>query len=414
MVWIRETGYVGELGDLLEVISGSPHARTVHTVGRMWSDPGAFHEVFAAWNHGHGANVAIGIASTGSEPPDAVTGSRIETWWTHDGRTRVDRDGQVAITTPDEVLVYTPGHGGIRSRPDERHGSAPLIGAAPLLGWLDFEIEQRATWENRNTWDVLGRPSVGRAFFGIPPWLHELMGVEFRLGIDAATGLILHAQGTLNGSVVSWMALDDVVVDEPVTDDMFQFTPPNGERIRSNTEMLVEHLQSLGVDVSAVDPEDEQQVHDLMRRWRESQMPSHHRQPTLDELAANHVVTGPLPVDEPAERERVEHVIKLIGTASDDGEDVPAVDRGEGLGVCLRTAASRVNATEPTVIEVDHMKFLNDREAVVWYSLSVGTNRYIQRQEARAIRVDGDWFVSRASFCELMARAGVTCPPPAE
>ena len=31
---------------------------------------------------------------------------------------------------------------------------------------------------------------------------------------------------------------------------------------------------------------------------------------------------------------------------------------------------------------------------------------------AAVVRVRDEWCISRASFCELMARAGVTCPPP--
>lgn len=54
------------------------------------------------------------------------------------------------------------------------------------------------------------------------------------------------------------------------------------------------------------------------------------------------------------------------------------------------------------------------REAQTPSSLSVIENNYIHRKEARAIRVSGEWFVSRTSFCELMAMAGVTCPSATE
>jgi hypothetical protein len=106
--------------------------------------------------------------------------------------------------------------------------------------------------------------------------------------------------------------------------------------------------------------------------------------------------------------------VKRIGLASDDGEDVPAIDGGDGLGTCLREARSRVDTTEDTVIDVDHVKFLNEREAVVWYTLSVSGNRYLHHKEGRAIQVNGQWLVTRASFCELMAMGGMTCPPPAD
>jgi hypothetical protein len=78
---------------------------------------------------------------------------------------------------------------------------------------------------------VSGRPAAPRAH-AMPPWLHALPGVEFRFRIDAAAGVMLRAEGLLQGTMVSWIAIDELVVDQPIADHIFDFTPIIPSRVR--------------------------------------------------------------------------------------------------------------------------------------------------------------------------------------
>jgi hypothetical protein len=53
------------------------------------------------------------------------------------------------------------------------------------------------------------------------------------------------------------------------------------------------------------------------------------------------------------------------------------------------------------------IKFLNASEAVVWFR-----STYLPTRKGRAVLAGDRWKVSRATYCGLIAMAGVTCPPP--
>jgi Clp amino terminal domain, pathogenicity island component len=130
--------------------------------------------------------------------------------------------------------------------------------------------------------------------------------------------------------------------------------------------------------------------------------------PDLDQLAAHHIPNGPPPDDQEAALVNVERVFEKMGERSPDGAALVNVERGENLGPCEEELQRRFpqyiyeGAGKPP----EKIKFLNASEAVVWMSTAVGIH------EGRAVLVDGQWKVSRATFCGLAAGGGVTCPPP--
>jgi hypothetical protein len=105
-------------------------------------------------------------------------------------------------------------------------------------------------------------------------------------------------------------------------------------------------------------------------------------------------------------------------TLDEETGSIPAVEGGEHLGACLAEASKRAPASPGTAntstFTVDRLRFLNDHEAMVSYTLTVtgGFNATLAGRPGRAVLVDGQWKVARQTFCELMATAGVTCPPP--
>ena len=65
------------------------------------------------------------------------------------------------------------------------------------------------------------------------------------------------------------------------------------------------------------------------------------------------------------------------------------------------------------VFTVDAIRFVNDHEAVVTYSAHItgSLNITLGDRPGRALLVDGEWKVTRETFCEWMRVGGVECPP---
>jgi hypothetical protein len=126
---------------------------------------------------------------------------------------------------------------------------------------------------------------------------------------------------------------------------------------------------------------------------------------------------GPPPEDEEAARSEIEDAFAGMLTGDGDG-NVLAVAGGSGLGECLREAARRhgIPDGEPgdgATIKADFIRFVNDHEGRVSYTVVVGPPRNMTfgGRIGRALLVDGQWKVAREVFCEFMQMAGVECPP---
>jgi hypothetical protein len=126
---------------------------------------------------------------------------------------------------------------------------------------------------------------------------------------------------------------------------------------------------------------------------------------------------GPPPDDEDEARLAVQDAFTRMLTPNDT-DDLPAVERGDGLGRCLGEAARRhgIPEGEPgdsATVTADFMRFVNDHEARVSFTIAVGPprNMTLGGRIGRALLVDGIWRVARETFCEFMQFAGVQCPP---
>jgi hypothetical protein len=124
---------------------------------------------------------------------------------------------------------------------------------------------------------------------------------------------------------------------------------------------------------------------------------------------------GPPPEDEDSARAQIGEAFSRMLTADENG-DVPAVDGGSNLGECLAEAAQRhgvENQGSTTKVTADFVRFINDHEAQVFYSVIVAVpfSANFPNRTGRAVLADGVWKVARETFCEFMQMAGVTCPP---
>ncbi len=129
-------------------------------------------------------------------------------------------------------------------------------------------------------------------------------------------------------------------------------------------------------------------------------------------------VPGPPPEDESAARSAIEDAYSRMLDVDETDGSIPAVDGGAKLGDVLRAAGQRHGVDQdPTrnSVTVDGLRFVNDREARVVYSLTIsgpfGNNPTIKGRPGRALLVNGQWRVARDTFSALMQMAGLTLPP---
>ena len=124
-------------------------------------------------------------------------------------------------------------------------------------------------------------------------------------------------------------------------------------------------------------------------------------------------VQGPPPDDEDGARREIASAYSDISVASDDGESVPSVERGGGLGPTLRAARERgpSQTSYQAGIDVVHVAFVDHEHAAVWFTVTIDGNPALSNRRGEAVVVDGAWKVARATFCDLMKLAGVDCPP---
>ena len=120
--------------------------------------------------------------------------------------------------------------------------------------------------------------------------------------------------------------------------------------------------------------------------------------------------TGRAPSDEEAARGAVEAAFTGMQELRDD--EMINVEGGERLGPTLRDLHQRFGGTARTAVHrVERIVFVSDTEAAVWFSVWLGASPYLPTHRGAAVLVDGRWKVSRATFCALLARVGVACPP---
>ena len=102
-------------------------------------------------------------------------------------------------------------------------------------------------------------------------------------------------------------------------------------------------------------------------------------------------------------------------TTSDDGQALPYVEKGDNLGPSLAAATERGRSVVPegqvATTSADEIHFYDPQRAAVWFSIATDDRTLLSRHRGEAVLVDGEWKMARATFCEIMALAGVVCPP---
>jgi hypothetical protein len=127
------------------------------------------------------------------------------------------------------------------------------------------------------------------------------------------------------------------------------------------------------------------------------------------------IPAGPEPDDADAARAQIRAAFAASNTASDDGQSVATVEKGENLGPTLAAANEQGRGVVPegkkATLTVDEIEFYDIQRAAVWFSISIDQRRLLSRHRGEAVLVAGQWKMARSTFCQLMALAGISCPP---
>ena len=90
---------------------------------------------------------------------------------------------------------------------------------------------------------------------------------------------------------------------------------------------------------------------------------------------------------------------------------VPLLEDGEALRGALSQPAPALSA-EPHSARVDAIHLVDDTHADVTFSiLDQNGNAVLPSQQGAAVKIDGIWRVSRDTYCALVAKGGIQCPP---
>ena len=120
-------------------------------------------------------------------------------------------------------------------------------------------------------------------------------------------------------------------------------------------------------------------------------------------------VFGPEPTDPAAIAEIERAFTTLFDDSATDVARAEALEDGASLLPVLAEARARHPSVGPVQVRVERVRFLDERHARARFVILLG--RGGPSFDGEAVAADGRWRVSRDTFCQVMAIAGVRCPP---
>jgi hypothetical protein len=121
-----------------------------------------------------------------------------------------------------------------------------------------------------------------------------------------------------------------------------------------------------------------------------------------------------LPPDRAAAEQEIEAAYDLVfdGTAAPERR-AAAIEDGENLASSVRESSQRTPGSADMDIFVDYTRFLTEDEAEVHFTLVFPTGSPVPQWQdvGYAVLTSDGWKVARATWCALVARVGVHCPP---
>jgi outer membrane lipoprotein-sorting protein len=234
---------MSELGDLLVLLHGARgRTSTVRATVRTWRHDGRMREAMARSAR---RGSAVMYAGDGDEDAgrDPVEGL-VRVWLAPPDRAREEREGGdgegFGVRRGELWWHYNPLSGATSNedQPDVGGGTADelwwLIDPAPVIGLLDFD---RIAPGSRAGRDVVRVRAVPRTLAEGDDWPLMRLGAfgadELLLDVDAERGALLRIESRFEGQPLVVSEVTGIAFDEAFADDVFVFTPPPGEQVRS-------------------------------------------------------------------------------------------------------------------------------------------------------------------------------------
>lgn len=247
-----------ELGALLVLLhgAGAPF-QTVQADYRIWWHLERSHEAFVA---DHDERKRRGGSGTmfqvhGSEPAPEEEQETTRIWRAGD-RAREEqhggqRDGYYAVADGPLWWMWDHRMGAMSNQDDPSVGSGVgqqleiMLDPTPLLSALRFRASGTSEVAGRATVSADATPRPQDPRFGPSFRLHELgTGADrYRLEVDRERGVLLAVTALRDGQPFRRTTAIAVAFDEPIAEEIFRFTPPEGEEIQtSRGRSRVQHL----------------------------------------------------------------------------------------------------------------------------------------------------------------------------
>jgi ClpX C4-type zinc finger len=123
---------------------------------------------------------------------------------------------------------------------------------------------------------------------------------------------------------------------------------------------------------------------------------------------------GTAPGDRDAAEAEVEYAFETaIGGDTPDDDRLQLIEGGSNLRAALLEVRERLPGNQRPDVFVEFVRFLGDDEAEVHFVLvfNGGTPAARFPDVGHAVLSDGRWKVARETWCRLVGRVGVECPP---
>jgi hypothetical protein len=249
----------GKSGSLPGLLNGAADSfRTVAVTYRTWRHEQRLREAFrASVEERKWGGVAFGAVARGDVGP-AETGETLRIW--REGqRVRQEhhggpRDGSYGVVDGPRWWSWSEQMGAMSNRDDASvdgdgidGGFEFMLDPAPLVDMLEFRVAGHSRIANRATLTVHAAPrreilSDVRApnFSRVFRTMHALgSGADsYHFEVDQQRGVLLASTAIRNEQPLYTITAFTITFDEPIPADTFVFTPPEGEQIRSRTDLV--------------------------------------------------------------------------------------------------------------------------------------------------------------------------------
>jgi hypothetical protein len=235
---------MSELGDALELLHGAAGRVTMLTATLLvWYDEerGTRAVEAARQRHPRGAIAVSRHVGRGAPPPPSQYEQRILVHYRQPDRHRLHRQANAAAHWPHDVLQVCDGErewtyvaaerkAWVGPPSQHQHELLRLLDPSWLAAACTLGVAGRSSYGGRPTVELNGRPRPERAALHVAHLL-DWGAEELHAVLDAETGLLLSLTSRFDGEPYKVERLTAVIVNQPLDDELFRFTPPAGTRV---------------------------------------------------------------------------------------------------------------------------------------------------------------------------------------